>query len=209
MVDLNKDKNFENQFNMIESFLSDIFEVFQVGKILKLHLKKTAQKASELAEMFSEDILKAYLSGFLHDICRKMGDNESRKYVIKNNIDVLDIEYKVGTDLLHPIIAEHFLRSNYLLDNDILEAIRYHTTGRKSMSRLTMILVIADTIEESRVGYIFDEIREKIKKSDLISTVRDVMKFKLSYLEGAGYEPHPFMLESLEYLDRGVILSER
>jgi nicotinate-nucleotide adenylyltransferase len=209
MVDLSIDRNFNNQFNMVENSLLDIFEKFPVDSILKVHLKKTAEKSSELAEMYSEDPFNAYLSGYLHDIARQMKDSDSRTYIIKNNIKVLDIEYKIGTGLLHPIIAEHFLRDNYLLDDDIFEAIRYHTTGRRFMNRLTMILMIADTIEESRCGVVFDEIREKVENLDLISAVKETLRFKSDYLDGKGYELHPYMLESLEFLNKGVILSER
>ncbi|MGQ9705808.1 MAG: HD domain-containing protein [bacterium] len=209
MVDLIVNENLYNQFNMIERLFLDISSNFSIDVSLRVHLRKTAERSYELAETYLVNPLNAYISGYFHDIARQMKNYESREYIIRNNIDVLETEYNVGTGLLHPIIAEHFLRHNYLLDCSILEAIRYHTTGRSAMSRLTMILIIADITEESREGAVFDEIRKRVNNTELPHAVREVLKFKLNYIHREGYQPHPFMKESLEFLDKEVISSER
>lgn len=55
------------------------------------------------------------------------------------------------TDLIHPFLGAEVARREYqVTDEDILNAIRYHTTGRAGMSLLEKIIFIADYIEPNR-----------------------------------------------------------
>ena len=58
---------------------------------------------------------------------------------------------------LHAITGAEFARENFGVDGEIESAIRYHTTGRAGMSKLEMIIYLADYIEPTRS---FDGVKE-------------------------------------------------
>ena len=91
--------------------------------------------------------------------------------------------------------AEHRL---YVDDPDILDAIRYHTTGRAGMSRLEKIIFLADGIEEGRTFAGVDEIRaeafEDLDKAMLISLEKTKEK-----IDGKGAYLHPYTAEAIDY----------
>ncbi|OQX91191.1 MAG: hypothetical protein B6D57_00705 [Candidatus Coatesbacteria bacterium 4484_99] len=201
MVDLNVESS------MTRWDIDRIINSFPVSEVLRRHMYGTARLAKELSLRFSENPQKAYIAGCLHDICRGMSDADSREYVDINGIQVLEMEYKSGTPLLHPIVAHHFLREKQIVDDErILEAVRYHTTGRPGMCNLTKLVMVADILEDSRDGD-FEEMRSILDLNNIDDMVREVLRFKVDYIMSIGLKIHPLMSDTLKKLEKGVILS--
>ena len=70
-------------------------------------------------------------------------------------------------------------------DEDILNAIKYHTIGRENMSLLEKIVYIGDAVEEGRNYPCVDEIRAEVLK-DLDSGIIMEVNRKTEYLEEKG-----------------------
>ena len=66
-------------------------------------------------------------------------------------------------------------------DPDILNAVRYHTTGRENMSRLEKIIYLADLIEEGRDFPGVEGLRE-LAEEDLDTALLEGMRHVLLYL---------------------------
>lgn len=121
--------------------------------------------AVALAERYGADVNKAGEAGLLHDIAKQM------------NSDKMKDEYGVCTPTektVHGPVGAMWLREHgYVTDDDVLNAIRFHTTGRPAMSLLEKIVYIADAIEPGRKSQEADMLRdfasEDIDKAMLFS----------------------------------------
>lgn len=80
------------------------------------------------------DINKAKIAGLLHDCAKCIDDDEKLKECIKYHIEVTEYEKK-SKSLLHAKLGAYYAKSKYNIDDtDIINAIKYHTTGRPNMS---------------------------------------------------------------------------
>jgi len=107
-----------------------------------------AEKAAvELAERFGEDKNKAALAALIHDNAKCFSYSELLQIVKENNFvieqDVLD-NHKILHAAVGACLAEKELGID---DKDVLNAIKYHTTGKKNMTLLEKIVYLADKIE--------------------------------------------------------------
>ena len=69
---------------------------------------------------------------------------------------------------MEPILIKQIEEEKFEVEEeDILNAIYYHTTGRPGMSQLEKIIFIADYTEKGRVGKQFDEVRAKANDGKL------------------------------------------
>lgn len=147
------------------------------------HTLGVAYTAACLAMRYDCDPEAAELAGLLHD-CAKQYDNETLiKKCLKHHIPVSETERK-NPSLLHAKLGAHLAKQKYDVDNtDILNAIRYHTTGRPAMTLLEKIIYVADYIEPRRFkAPNLDKIR-KLAFVDLDQTVCRIMSDTLAYLK--------------------------
>ena len=114
------------------------------------HSESVAMVAYNIAKQISFEMgEKALITGLLHDLGKKMEEEEARAIVLANYPEYKD----------YPSYALHQWTGRYMAekifgveDEDILNAIEYHCTGRANMSPLEKIVYSADKIEPLR-GY--------------------------------------------------------
>ncbi len=114
------------------------------------HTMGVAYTAANLAMAHEEDLYDAYLAGLLHDNAKCISSSEKRKLCKKYKIVLNEAEEK-NPDLIHAKLGAVLAKEKYgVKDSFILNAIRYHTTGRPGMTELEKIIYIADYIEPNR-----------------------------------------------------------
>lgn len=128
------------------------------------HSLGVAKKAIELAKIYGvqEEIAKKV--GIAHDIAKEMTDEEMIEYAKANNIRIDEIE-TVKPSLLHGKIGTDIAAKKFGFTQDMINAIKWHTTGRENMSMLEKIIYVADKTEENRKGTRFN-----LEKSRELST---------------------------------------
>ena len=128
------------------------------------HSLGVVKKAVELAKIYGvqEEIAKKV--GIAHDIAKEMTDEEMLEYVKNNNIEIDEIE-TVKPSLLHGKIGADIAAKKFGFTQDMINAIKWHTTGRENMSMLEKIIYVADKTEENRKGTRFN-----LEKSRELST---------------------------------------
>ena len=114
------------------------------------HSVRVMKESEKLARVLGEDVEKASLAGLLHD-CGRFVD---QSYLLKKCQEfgiILDKIYTKNVNLLHAPLGAEVARLEYnISDTDVLNAIKYHTTGRADMSMLEKIVYMADYIEPVR-----------------------------------------------------------
>ena len=114
------------------------------------HSLNVAERAAFLAEKYGADIEKAAFAGLIHDICKGIPKEEQLSVIEKEGIS-LDEDTLKSPALWHSIAgaiySEHELG---VTDKDVLNAIRYHTSGRGNMSILEKVVYMADLTSAER-----------------------------------------------------------
>ena len=114
------------------------------------HTIGVADTAVNMAECFNVNPNQAYLAGILHDCAKYFDDTELLAICAENDVKVTQIEQKKPF-LLHSVVGEIIARERYhITDEEVLSAIRWHTTGKANMSDLEKIIFAADYIEPGR-----------------------------------------------------------
>lgn len=114
------------------------------------HSLGAQEKAVELVSKYklSKDLAeKVSIAGLLHDCAKLLSPNELVTYCTEHHLPVDDWDLKTP-QTLHPFVGAHLVEHQFgIVDQDILNAIRYHTTGRPEMSVVEKLVFIADKVE--------------------------------------------------------------
>ena len=110
------------------------------------HSECVSECAGVLAERYGASVEKARLAGLLHDVMKNAPANE--QLALMPDITPLEL---LNTKVWHQISGEAFLRQNGIVTNEeILGAVRWHTTGKAGMTLLEKIIYVADFISADR-----------------------------------------------------------
>ena len=140
--------------------------------------------ACSMAMCHGEDVVKAQYAGLLHDCAKYLSGEEKIELCKQNGISISSLEYK-NTELLHAKVGALFAEKKYgITDNDILEAIRWHTTGKPDMTLLEQILFVADYIEPNRKMLPNMETIRYYAFHNLSKCIVLIIENTLQYLEG-------------------------
>ena len=166
------------------------------------HTQGVAYTSAALAMRYGEDIQKAELAGLLHD-CAKCLDNDKKIQICKkHNIEISEAEHR-NPFLLHAKVGGFLAKSKYKVeDEEIIDAILYHTTGRPGMSLLEKIVYIADYIEPGRNhASNLDEIR-RLCFQDLDEALLKILEDILVHLKESKKEIDPMTQMTYEFYKR-------
>lgn len=128
------------------------------------HTLGVVETAIKLAKRFDGDPVKSEVAALLHDY--------SKAWAIER-IEVIIREQRLSTDLLvydkelwHAHVGAWAVQDEHgITDEEVLDAIRYHTSGRENMTKLDKIVCLADYIEPGRDYPSVNKIRELAKHS--------------------------------------------
>ena len=153
------------------------------------HSLNTSARAVQRARLDGEDWYRAAAAGLLHDISAC----DTTEYMIDLlGVYVLDEETLLQPKLWHARCGEILLRDMGVKDEDVLSAVRYHTTGKAAMSKLEMIVYLADKTSSERdyneveeLRRVSDENLEAAMRMSLVSTVKMLVQIEMPIVEDA------------------------
>ena len=109
------------------------------------HSLMVAKCAKELATIYNIDSDKAYITGLLHDVAKEFTDIENEYYINKYNIDKIFLTGDLKP-VLHGIVGSYYVKEKYNMDDEVCNAIKYHSTGNIDMTLFEKIILISDKI---------------------------------------------------------------
>lgn len=159
------------------------------------HCLNVACCAKELALKYGADINKAYTAGLLHDITKELEPETQLKLCDEFGIIMSGLE-KSAFKLWHAITGAHYVKKILeISDEEIFDAIRYHTTAKENMSLLTKIIYIADYISKDRDYNGVEEMREAAAL-DLERAIQIATEFTVNDLIKQKRAVHPDTLKA-------------
>lgn len=154
---------------------------------------------ASLAMRYHCDLEKAMVAGLLHDCAKCIANDKKISICEKNGIAITEAERK-NPHLLHAKAGAFLAKTKYgVADPEILNAIRYHTTGKADMTLLEKITYLADYIEPWRAkAPNLEEIR-KDAFCNLDRTLYKVFRDTLQYLQSIQASVDPTTQKAYEY----------
>lgn len=168
------------------------------------HSLGVAYTSASLAMCHNVDIEKAFLAGLLHDAAKYMTDAEYLEKAAEFSLFVSETE-KASPGLLHAKLGAYLAEHEFgVKDPDVLNAIRYHTTGRIEMSLLEQIVCISDFIEPGRPTLPFIEEIRAAAFSDLDRACYYYSKRQIEFLNESGRPVDPSSEETMRHYERKI-----
>ncbi|HOD02548.1 MAG: putative nicotinate-nucleotide adenylyltransferase [Firmicutes bacterium ADurb.Bin300] len=171
------------------------------------HSLNVADECRKLAKMYGADEDKTYTAGLLHDILKDTELTKQRDYLAINGVTLEDYEL-MAPKLWHAVAGAFFVKEElYVYDNEIVDAIRCHTTGRRYMTLLDKILYTADYISKDRSYDCVDSMRQKAYKG-LEYAVLEGLQYTIKKLISGRYVIHPDTIGAYNQTLREVLILE-
>jgi len=157
------------------------------------HSFRVALMACERARSLRIEERKALLAAALHD---------AAKYVPTDSPLLAGFEapHNVPNAVLHQYSGAYLAEHIFGIDEeDILNAIRFHTSGRKDMGTLEKLIFLSDMLESARNFPDVDMLREAFWK-DLDECLCLCLNHQIRYLQGMGADIYPLTEEAYRWI---------
>lgn len=157
------------------------------------HTLGVEKTALELVAQYGANPIQASLAAIFHDYAKFRPLEEMKKVILTEKMDQRLLQFH--HELWHAPVGAYLVEKEAGIDDqEILRAIRYHTTGRRNMSLLEKIIYLADYIEPGRDFPGVDEVRE-IAKTDLNQALLKAVKNTITFLVSREQMVFPDSLE--------------
>lgn len=163
------------------------------------HSLRVAETAVKLAELYDGDKDKAELAGILHDYSKYDDLGSMYQIVRQNDLDSNLLSY--GSEILHGPVCAVIMEQKFAVnDEEVLLAIKNHTTGRAQMTKTEKLVFIADYIEPGRQTPGVEEIRDlAYNQGSLDKTIYEISKRTVMYLIGKDINVFDATIACLNY----------
>lgn len=165
----------------------------EIKAILKIRLSKkrfthslnVAEMAVKLCKKHGGDSEKAYIAGLVHDICKEIPIPEQLEMALECGRDFTETEQLIPP-LYHSAAGAWYCENILKIDDeDILNAVRYHTAARAGMSLLEEIIYLADLTGDDRSYKDVGKMR-KLSMEDVNAAMLEALSFSIRDVAGKG-----------------------
>lgn len=161
------------------------------------HTVNVRDMAVTLAERYGADPHKAAIAALLHDAAKEMSREELLQ-IIRDNAIMSENAENRPQPVWHGICAAILAKTQWgVEDEEILSAIRCHTTGKRDMSLLDKILYLADMTSAERT-YPEAAYLRKVEMEDLDRALGEALQMSLEWLRESGKPIDPVTWEACE-----------
>ena len=197
--------------NHLYKEMNDAEMITLLSKELKesrlMHTFGVIDTATALAKAYQADIKKCERAALLHDCAKYMPLEEMIAICERNFVELNDLE-KSKDSLLHAKAGACLAYEKYgIKDKEMLDAIKYHTTGKPDMSLIEKIIFVSDFIEPGRTHSEKLPMYRMIAMADINLVCMNILKDTLDYLESLNEEIDPLTKET--YIFYKDLISKR
>ena len=197
--------------NHLYKEMNDAEMITLLSKELKesrlMHTFGVIDTATALAKAYQADIKKCERAALLHDCAKYMPLEDMIAICERNFVELNDLE-KSKDSLLHAKAGACLAYEKYgIKDKEILDAIKYHTTGKPDMSLIEKIIFVSDFIEPGRTHSEKLPMYRMIAMADINLVCMNILKDTLDYLESLNEEFDPLTKET--YIFYKDLISKR
>lgn len=157
------------------------------------HSFRVALLAAECAPRFEIPQDQAILASALHDCgkCVPLDSPLLEGFTLPEGVPAPVVHQYTGAYL-----AEHVFG---VADGEVLDAIRYHTSGRENMTALGKLVFLADLLEAGRSFEWIEPLREALRR-DLDECLLLCLERQVAYLKSGGEAVYPLTQRAYEWI---------
>ncbi len=162
------------------------------------HSKNVGEEAARLAGHYGADAMQARLAGLTHDCVKELDFGVMLDMCQRYGL-VLDEVTRNEKKLIHAQLGAVYAQREFGVDDEVFDAIRYHTTAKADMPLLTKIIYVADYIEPART---FDgvEALRKLAYIDLDAATLAGLDYTINKLVSGGRMLHPETVNARNFI---------
>lgn len=187
-----------------EELMRESLALHKPGRVA--HVIGCSQTARELALVHGADPDDAQRAGILHDVTKALDGADQLRLCDKYGIIISDFE-REHTKLLHAVTGADVARRVFGERETVVQAIRWHTTGKAAMTTLEKIIYVADYMEPNRSFPGVEELR-RLAYEDLDAAMLMGLRMAAEHLERQRAVMCRPSLEAMEFLIQGKDRSE-
>lgn len=167
------------------------------------HSLSVEKEACELAEIYGCNIFKVAIAALLHDIAKDMGRHKQLELIEFGN-HIFDEQERNSEGLWHAGAGAIYIMKNLqITDDEIINAVLYHTSGRANMSLLEKIIFVADKVTNDRCSAISAKRRKEVQ-CNLENVVWDIVRNAVVSLAEDGLYISPMTWGAYNYYGSAV-----
>lgn len=176
---------FEQYFPMVTKLKS-----YQTDELFE-HSKAVVKRAIDFngKHNLKQNFDKVFLAALLHDNAKQ-----------RPSLDGLRVPAdSIGSPVLHQFLGAEKARRDFgIEDEEVLDAIRYHTTAKAGMTMLEKLIYTADSLSDDRMYAPIPELR-RVAIEDFENGFKATLKFTYDKLSSKGKGIYPLTVEAYEY----------
>lgn len=154
------------------------------------HCVRVKDIATEYAKIYGIDEEKIKLCAIAHDIAKELDKQEIQKYY-----DIFDDVERINKSLQHAKIGAKMCE-DFGFTEEMLNAVRYHTTGRENMTLFEKIIYLADATE---IGREFGSKYIDLVKTDIDNALLKICSLTIEHLANEGKVIHIDTIKCYNY----------
>ncbi len=160
-----------------------------------VHTLGVIEMAKKLGRTYNLDLQQCELAALLHDVTKQI----PKEMQIELLATVDDQFVKDNSALWHSFTGSIYAnRELGITDQEVLDAIKYHTTGKSGCSSLAKVIYLSDYLEHGRDIEEAAKFRDMIGLTSLDNLYNQVAKARISHELSLGHELHSFTKELYE-----------
>lgn len=172
------------------------------------HTLRVTDMAMSIAKVCGLSVEKAEIAGLFHDLAKNLSHDELLDYIKTYDVELDELVMR-NLYLAHGMVAAEIAYRDYgIEDQDIIQAIAYHTIGGVQLSALAKVIYVADYIEPKRNFEGVEAIREVALSGALDEALLMTIENQMTFLLKGHREIHPNALQMRNELVRQLKKSE-
>ena len=168
---------------------------------LQAHINRVSDIARELAPHHGVDPDRAALGMLAHDVARAMPNQELLRHAAEFNLPVTLVERQMPVMLHGPVGAEILQREDGLTEEDLYQAVYWHTTGHPSLDRLGKVVFLADKLDPLKISrYPYLPFLRELALEDLDRAILEFLSRETVARATTNEMVHPATVETRNHL---------
>lgn len=193
---IQKNGLYKSELTALRNRISEVLEKKRFA-----HTLGVCETAVKMAKAFGEDIKKAYTAALLHDCAKNIPIDTMYQMCKEAGVELDEVEMEIP-HLIHAKLGAYLTKTLYgIEDEDIINAVRWHTLGRLEMSKLEKIVYVADMAEPGRKFPWVENLR-KTAYRDLDKAVYMCADCTVRFNEGRNNPVHKNAYEVRDYFKK-------
>ena len=190
----------------VERYIQEkgLYAIPNADKALALEKENRQAHSLRVAELAASRVGKlgvpeknAIEAALFHDCAKNLSDDSAYLQGFTLPTEWGNVPKEVAHQFAGAYVAEKFLN---VTDDEILNAIRYHTSARPNMGELEKLIFLADMLEAERCYQGVEELRALFWKGDsLDECLEEALRQTLLFLRSKGGEIYSLTVKAYEY----------